>query len=392
MRRLCVITGSRADYGLLRWLMQEIADDPGLALQVVATGSHLSEAFGLTRREIEADGFTLDAAVDLGLDDDSHLAIARASGRAVTGIAEALERLRPDLVVVLGDRFEIFAAAQAAYLLHIPVAHLHGGEITEGALDDALRHAITKLSALHFVAAGAFRDRVLQLGEAPERVHVVGAAGLDAIARLDLPGRAALEQELGVSLGEPLLLVTYHPETLAARDPGADAAALLSALDAFPEAGVVLTRPNADPGNAAIAERIAAWSAANAGRARLFDSLGQRRYLAMLKLAAVAVGNSSSALIEAPAVGTPSVNIGGRQGGRPRGSSVIDCPPESEAIRRAIGQALEPPLQDAARRGDSPYGGPGAAAKIKAVLASVDLAALRAKHFRDLPLAAGAGA
>lgn len=387
MRRVCVVTGSRADYGLLRWLMQDVADDPGLVLQVVATGSHLSPAFGLTRREIEADGFVLNAAVDLAQEGDSRLAVAQATGRAVVGIAEALERLAPDLVVLLGDRFEIFAAAQAAYLLQVPIAHLHGGELTEGALDDALRHAITKLAALHFVAADAFRDRVLQLGEPPERVHVVGALGLDAIERLDLPEQAALEAELGFALGAPTLLVTYHPETLAARDPGADAEALLAALDRFPEARVVLTRPNADPGHQAIAERLEAWAAARPERARLYDSLGQRRYLATLRAAAVAVGNSSSALIEAPALGTPTVNIGGRQDGRPRAASVIDCAPSAEAIQDAIAQALDPAFRAAASAADSPYGGPGAAARIKAVLASVALEPLRAKRFRDLPAA-----
>ena len=387
MRRVCVVTGSRADYGLLRWLMQDVADDPGLVLQVVATGSHLSPAFGLTRREIEADGFVLNAAVDLAQEGDSRLAVAQATGRAVVGIAEALERLAPDLVVLLGDRFEIFAAAQAAYLLQVPIAHLHGGELTEGALDDALRHAITKLAALHFVAADAFRDRVLQLGEPPERVHVVGALGLDAIERLDLPEQAALEAELGFALGAPTLLVTYHPETLAARDPGADAEALLAALDRFPEARVVLTRPNADPGHQAIAERLEAWAAARPERARLYDSLGQRRYLATLRAAAVAVGNSSSALIEAPALGTPTVNIGGRQDGRPRAASVIDCAPSAEAIQDAIAQALDPAFRAAASAADSPYGGPGAAARVKAVLASVALEPLRTKRFHDLPAA-----
>ena len=386
MRAICVVTGSRAEYGLLKPLMQGVAEDPELELQVAVTGMHLAPAFGLTYRDIEADGFRIDARVEMLLAGDTRTSLTKSVGLGVIGFADAFERLAPDIVVVLGDRFEIFAAAQAAYLQNRLVAHVHGGEVTEGALDDAIRHAITKLSSLHFVAADAFRDRVRQLGEAPETIHVVGAAANDTIKALSESQPPDLERDLEIPPGTSILLVTLHPETQSERDPAADAWALLTALEAYPDHQVVLTRPNADPGNRAIDEALTDWTTRHAHRARIYDALGAHRYLAVLKAADVVVGNSSSALIEAPALGTAAVNIGDRQKGRPRAEGVIDCPFDTEAIRSAIATALEPGFQEKARCGETPYGGPGAAERIRQVLKACDLGTARRKSFHDLPV------
>lgn len=383
-----MVTGGRAEYGLLSWLMREVAADASLSLQVVATGAHMSPRFGETWRDIEADGFAIDARVNIGLEDDSPLATAQAMGRAVAGLAEAFDRLAPDVVVLLGDRYEILAAAEAALLLRCPVAHIHGGEVTEGAFDDAMRHAITKLASLHFVACADYARRVIQLGEDPARVHVVGALGLDAVANVAPLDRTALEADLGLKLKEPLLVVTYHPTTLGALPPDAAADALLGALDRFPEATVVFTGVNADPGNRAVAERIGAWTAQNKARACWCDSLGQRRYLSLAALAAAVVGNSSSGLIEVPALRVPTVNIGDRQKGRPRATSVIDCEEMTDAIADAIASALSGPFRRHAASAESPYGAGGAAKRIHAVLRSVDPAKLMRKRFRDLPAVA----
>ncbi len=383
MRKICVVTGSRAEYGLLRCLMEEIREDSELQLQIVVTGTHLSPRFGTTFREIEADGFAIDRKVEMDLEDDSPKGVAKATGQGVIGFAEAFDRLAPDLVVLLGDRFETLAAAETALIQRIPIAHLHGGEVTEGAIDDSMRHAITKMAALHFVATEPFRQRVLQLGEAPERVFTVGGLGLDAIARLTLLDRPALEQSLNFELGNRVFLVTYHPETATDSDPAADFGALLDALDAFEDARVVFTKPNADSGNARIIELMDRWVEANSARTRAYDSLGQLRYLSLLRQAAVVIGNSSSAVIEAPALRTPSVNIGMRQKGRPRAASVIDCAAETAAIEDAIATALGPEFQARCAATVSPYGGPGAAARIKETLKRVPLTSLNVKPFHD---------
>ncbi len=387
MRRICVVTGSRAEYGLLRCLMDEIRGDSELQLQIAVTGTHLSPRFGHTYREIEADGFAIDSKVEMDLEDDSPKGIARATGQGVIGFAEAFDGLAPDVVVLLGDRFETLAAAETALIQRLPIAHLHGGEVTEGAIDDSMRHAITKMAALHFVATEAFRQRVLQLGEAPERVFTVGGLGLDAIARSALLDRPTLEKALDFELGAHVFLVTYHPETATESDPAADFGALLAALEVFEDARVVFTKPNADAGNARIAELMDRWVEANGTRARAYDSLGQLRYLSLLQEADLVIGNSSSALIEAPALKTPAVNIGIRQKGRPRADSIIDCAAETAAIESAIAKALAPEFRNRCADAVSPYGGPGAAARIKEILKSVPLETLNVKPFHDHAIA-----
>ena len=382
-RRICVVTGSRAEYGLLHGVLSGIGDEPGLELQLVVTGAHLAPRFGLTVREIEDDGFVIAERVDIGLDGDSAAETARAMGACVNGMGGAFARLHPAVVVVLGDRFEILAAAQAALIARIPIAHIHGGELSEGAFDDSMRHAITKMAHLHFVAGPAHRARIAQLGEAPERIFEVGALGLDNIAGLEPLDRTALEAEIDFRLGEGFLLVTYHPVTLA-NDGGTRAAKeLLSALDAFPDRQILVTGVNADPGHDRIGALFAEYASARPERARVCPSLGRRRYLSAMKLCAAVIGNSSSGLIEAPAVGVPTVNLGSRQRGRERAPSVIDCAETGDEIAAAIRKALSAEFRTALKGAARAYGTPGAAARIVRVLKSHPLDGVLMKRFHD---------
>jgi UDP-hydrolysing UDP-N-acetyl-D-glucosamine 2-epimerase len=388
-RRICIVTGTRAEYGLLYWLMRGIEQESDLELQIVATAMHLEQAFGHTVDLIRADGFTVDAEVPMQLSSDDAADIARSTATGLAGLADAFERLRPDIVVLLGDRFESLAAAAAAALMRIPIAHIHGGEISEGAVDDALRHAITKLAHLHFVAADEFRRRVIQLGEAPDRVFVVGAPGLDNFVRMDLPDRAAVAHHVGIDPDRPFFLITYHPATLGDTDPVSGVEELLAALAQFPEATLLFTRANADAGGRAINERLESFVRAQAGRSVLVSSLGQAFYLAALKQADVVIGNSSSGIIEAPAANVPTVNIGARQKGRPRAASIIDCDERRDAITAAIRRARDPATQSAMLRGNPPYGRPkNAAGTMLAELRKADLKSVLHKRFHDL--AAGA--
>ncbi len=382
-----MVTGSRAEYGLLFWLLKEIEADPELELQLVVTGMHLSPRFGLTRRVIEDDGFAISEQVDMNLNGDSATDVAKAMARGTAGMAEAMARLRPDLVVVLGDRFEIQPAVVAVVVASIPVAHIHGGELTEGAIDDAMRHAITKMAHLHFVAAEPYRNRVIQMGESPERVFTVGAPGLDNVARLELMDRAALEADLGFPLRDGFLLVTYHPVTLDTGTQDSAIGELMAALDDFPDRTVLITGVNADPGHDAIARAMTDYAATNPDRVHLATSLGQRRYLSALRHCAAVIGNSSSGIIEAPALGTPTVNVGERQRGRLKASSVIDCEDKRDAIVAAARRALAGRSTAAEGTLPSPYGIPGASARIKEILSSFPLEGLLVKRFHDLPVA-----
>jgi len=382
-RRVCIFTATRAEYGLLANLMRAVRASERLTLQVLVSGTHLSERHGSTWRAIEADGFAVDARADLELAGDTPVETAAAMGRCTARVAESLARLRPDLFVVLGDRYEALAAAQAALVMGVPVAHLCGGETTEGAIDESLRHAITKLSALHFVATPAFGARVVQMGENPAHVHVVGTPGLDNFETLPLLDRAALEKQIDFVLGSPTLLVTYHPATLGTLAPEVAMDELLAALERFTDARYILTEPNADPGAGAVLERLRAFARRHADRTYITPSLGQRRYLSALKCVDVVVGNSSSGIIEAPSAGVPTVNVGDRQKGRPRAASVIDVSESRDAIEAGVRRALEPEFRAVARSVENPYGGPGAARRIVAVLESVNLDSLRVKTFFD---------
>ena len=381
---IAVITGSRADYGLQYWLIDAIHRASDLALQLIVTGSHLSTAFGHTVEQIGRDGYPIAATVPMIAEDDSDWAMARSTGQGVIGMADALKHLAPDLVVLPGDRFEILAAAQAAMLMGIPVAHLHGGEVTEGAVDESIRHAISKMASIHFVSAEPYRQRLIRMGESPDRVHVVGAPGLDHYLRTQLPTRSELLSSVGLDASRPFLLVTYHPATRGSASPLAAAQQLLDALDRFPGHQLLITKANADAGgrtiNAALDEYASRWHS----RASLVASLGTARYLAAVTHAAALVGNSSSALIEAPAVGTPTVNVGPRQQGRLRAASVVDCDETAGAIAGAIARVLAPGFREAALDSDPPYGRPGdAAGRMVAVLRAADLDTLRVKRFYD---------
>ncbi len=383
-RRICVVTGSRAEYGLLRWLIQEVRDDPRLELQLAVTGMHLSPEFGLTFREIEADGFRIDERIEMLLSSDTPVGVAKGIGLGVIGFAEALARLRPDVLVVLGDRYEILAAAQAAMTARIPIAHLHGGESSEGAIDESIRHAITKMAHLHFVAAEPYRRRVIQLGEEPRRVFNYGAPGLDAIERLTLLGREALERSLSFELGATFFLVTYHPVTLAARPSDRALRGLLGALDRFPEARILFTKGNADAEGRVLNEMIDAYAVRHAGRVKVATSLGHLRYLSAVAGAAAVIGNSSSGIIEAPALGVPTVNVGDRQRGRLKARSVIDCAEGANAIRDAIRRALTPAFRAQARSARSLYGAGDASRRIKEKLRTIDLDGIVRKRFHSL--------
>lgn len=383
-RRICFVTGTRAEYGLLRGVMEAVRDEPSFALQLIATGSHLSPEFGLTYREIEADGFRIDRKLEILLSSDTPTGTAKSMGLAMIGFADALATLDPDLLVVLGDRFEIFAAAAAALVARVPIAHIHGGEITEGAFDDALRHSISKMSQLHFVAADAYQQRVIQLGEDPARVFTVGGLGVDAIARVSLMTRAELESSLDFHFRERNLLVTFHPATLDDTSAEQQMDALLTALGELEDVGLVITLPNADAGGRALMQQISKFVAPRSN-AVAFASLGLRRYLSCLAQVDGVVGNSSSGLLEAPALRKGTVNIGDRQKGRLKAASVIDCAPDPEAIGAAIAQLYAEPFQAALTQVVNPYGEAGACRRIVEQLRRTDFRALTRKRFYDLP-------
>ncbi len=382
-RRIAVVTGTRADYGLLYWLMREIDGDPELELQLIVTGMHLSPEFGSTWRQIVDDGFIIDDKVEMLLSGDTPSAIAKSTGLAMIGFADAFQRLDPDIVVLLGDRFEMVAAGIAAHLARIPIAHLSGGEVTEGAVDEAFRHCLTKMAQLHFVAAEPYRKRVIQMGEDPSRVFCVGSPGLDHLERMDYLSREELEKDLGLSLASPLFLITYHPVTLQG-SPEGPFRELLAALDAFPGATMVFTYPNADTEGRALISLIDAFVAERDRRAVAVPSLGQRRYLSLMRLCDAVIGNSSSGLTEAPSFGVPTINLGDRQKGRLRASSVLDCPEDRDRIIATIQEALRGGFKIKAARTTNPYGSGGASKRIKAALKEIPLEGLMKKSFFDL--------
>lgn len=382
-RRIAVVTGSRADYGLLRGMLKELRDMDDIDLKVIVCGMHLLPKFGETWRAIENDGFPIAAKIDLQLDDDRAETVARGTGIGVVGFSETLPVLAPDLLVALGDRFEILSAAVAATLLNIPIAHIHGGEVTAGAFDDAIRHAITKMACLHFVAAEPYRRRVIQMGEKPEFVFNVGAPGLDEAAAAPALDQPALFQALGIGGPDRFLLVTLHPTTARPEADAAIVAALLGALASIEDRTIIFTGVNADPGHRTIDDAIRGFVAARSSRAHIFTSLGSERYWAALRLADAVVGNSSSGILEAPAVGTPSVNIGDRQLGRLRAPSIIDCPAEQPAIIAALRCVLDGRFHPDASD-EPPYGRGGASKKIAGIIRSIDLKRAFPKHFHDL--------
>jgi GDP/UDP-N,N'-diacetylbacillosamine 2-epimerase (hydrolysing) len=383
-RKICVITGTRAEYGLLRWVMQGIKDDPKLTLQVIATGMHLSPEFGLTYREIEKDGFQIARKVEMLTSSDTTVGIAKSMGLGLIGFADALNELKPDLIMVLGDRFEIFAAVSAALVARIPVAHLHGGEATEGAFDEALRHSITKMSHLHFVAAEEYRQRVIQLGEQPGRVFLVGGLGIDNIKRLKLLDRTELEASLDFKLGQKSLLITFHPVTLEASTAADQLAELLAALAALNDTQLIFTMPNADTEGRALIKMVAEFVAQHSN-ARAYTSLGQLRYLSCIAHVDGVVGNSSSGLTEVPSFHKGTINIGDRERGRLQAASVINCAPARQSIEAALEKLYSADFQASLSGVCNPYGEGGASQKVVKAIKHFEINDVAKKSFYDLP-------
>lgn len=384
MRRICVVTGTRADYGLLYWLLYELRASPDIDLQLIVTGMHLSPEFGNTWRVIEADGFSITAKVEMLLSGDSPIAVAKSIGLATIGFADQFDRLQPQILVLLGDRYEILAAAQAAMVARIPIAHIHGGEATEGLIDEAIRHSLTKIAHLHFASTEQHRARIIQMGEAPERVFNVGATGLDNIRRLKLLDRAELGARLGIELRSPLISFTYHPVTLSAQDPIEPMTQLLQALNEFSSGTVIFSKSNSDTNGRVINQAIDSYVAGRSHNSRAFASLGQQLYLSLLANADLILGNSSSGIIEAPAIGTPTVNVGDRQLGRVRSPSVIDCVERTPDIISAVKRALSLEFRDLAALRQSPFGSGYAAERICEVLKNFSLDGILKKRFYDI--------
>ncbi|HGS4502156.1 TPA: UDP-N-acetylglucosamine 2-epimerase [Vibrio parahaemolyticus] len=355
-KKVAVFTGTRAEYGLLFWLLKDIQSDPDLTLQLLVSGMHLSPEFGDTYKQIEKDGFSIDEKIEILLSSDSAVGTAKSMGLGVLGFADALSRLAPDVLVILGDRFEALAAAQTAMILRIPIVHLHGGEITEGAYDDAIRHAITKLSYLHGTSTEEYRQRVIQLGESPERVKNIGAIGLDHLKRASFMDTQELSESLNFSIDKPYFLVTYHPVTLGEEAPEESFQALLDALDMFPDHQVILTYPNADDGGRRIIPMLEEYARSNPERVLAIPSLGQVRYLSAVKHAAAVIGNSSSGIIEVPAFDVPTVNIGSRQKGRLAAKSVLNAAATKESISNAISLAVSRKYKAENENIANPYG------------------------------------
>ena len=382
-RRVCVVTGTRAEYGLLRPLLAEIVASPSLELQLVATGAHLSAEHGATVCEIEGDGHRIDERVEMLLSSDSDVAVCKSMGLALISFAEVFGRLYPHIVLGLGDRYELFAALSAASVCRRRIGHIHGGELTEGAFDDAFRHAITKLSHLHFTSTEVYRQRVIQLGESPDRVFNVGALGVDNICKLPLLERADVEREIDLTLSRPTLLVTFHPVTLEPEQAPLQCRALLDALESIPGARFVFTGANADPEGRIVRDMVEGFVRRHADRARSFASLGVLRYLSLMRQVDAVVGNSSSGILEAPSLGVPTVDIGDRQRGRVKADSVIECPPRTADIAAAITRALTPEMRARAVQQITPYGDGHAAEKIREALERIDVLTLH-KTFHDL--------
>ena len=383
-RKICVITGTRAEYGLMRWVMQGFKDDPELTLQIIATGMHLSPEFGLTYREIEKDGFQIDRKVEMLSSSDTPVGIAKSMGLGLIGFADALNELRPDLIVVLGDRFEIFAAVAAALVARIPVAHLHGGETTEGAFDEALRHSITKMSHLHFVAAKEYRQRVIQLGEQPERVFLVGGLGVDNIKRMNLLDRAELEASLDFKLGQKNLLITFHPVTLENSTAADQMDELFAALAELKDTKLIFTMPNADTDGRALIKMVEQFVAQHPN-ARAYTSLGQLRYLSCIAQVDGVVGNSSSGLAEVPSFKKGTINIGDRQRGRLHAESVISCEPNRSDITASLQKLYSPNFQASLNHVANPYGEGGASKLVVETIKHYSIDGIAKKAFYDLP-------
>lgn len=370
-RKICVVTGTRAEYGLLYWLMKAIQEDKELELQLVVTGMHLSPEFGLTYKTIEKDGFRIDGKVEMLLSSDTPVGITKSIGIGVIGFADVIALLKPDIIVLLGDRYEILAAAQAAVIARIPIAHIHGGERTEGLIDEAIRHSISKMALFHFTSTKEYRDRVIQLGEHPSRVYDFGAIGLDNINKLKLLDLSEFEKSINLELGRISFLITYHPVTLSNSNPKQQILELINALDEYQEATIIFTQANSDTDGRVINEIINNYVEKNSNRMILVKNLGQVRYLSAIKHVDMVIGNSSSGLIEVPSFKKPTINIGSRQKGRLKGASVIDCNDDSKSIKLAIEKGLSKEFKEFIKNHENPYGTGDVSGKIVEILKNI---------------------
>lgn len=383
-RKVCVVTGTRAEYGLLYWTMKEIESHDSLTLQIVVTGMHLSPEFGLTYKQIEEDGFNIDEKVEMLLSSDTPTGISKSMGVALIGFSDCFARLRPDIIVILGDRFELLSAASAALVARIPIAHIHGGEQTQGAFDEAIRHAITKMSHIHFTSTEHYRRRVIQLGEHPDTVLNVGAAGIDNIKKMTLLNREEFEKSINFKLGKKNLLVTFHPVTLENATAEEQFSQLLRSLDGLKDTHLIFTMPNADTDGRVIIRMTEEYVRGHDQESVAFQSLGQLRYLSAMQFVDGVLGNSSSGLIEVPSFRIGTINVGDRQKGRIKADSVIDCDPSAESIGNAIATLYSDVFQMRLNNVENPHGRGGAAIKIAKLLGDVDLEGITKKKFYDI--------
>jgi len=384
MKKICVVTGTRAEYGLLFWLMKSIQETSGLCLKIIATGMHLSPEFGLTYQMIEKDGFHIDKKIEMILSSDTPSSISISTGIGLIGFAEAFNELKPDLVMVLGDRFEILAAATAALFARIPIGHIHGGETTKGAFDEAIRHSVTKMAWLHFVAAEEYRKRVIQLGEDPERVYLVGGLGVDGIVKSKLLNRTYLEKVIDFKFGRKNLLVSFHPVTLENETTIFQLKELLSCLDKLNDTKIIFTLSNSDTGGRIINSMIQSFVKDHSSNTKSFTSMGQLNYYSTLQFVDGIVGNSSSGLLEAPTFGVGTVNIGDRQKGRIIAKSVIECEPKKISIKKAINTLYSPDFRKILAKKENPYGKGGATEKIMEILKNLIIPKQLKKDFYNL--------
>ena len=382
-RKICIVTGTRAEYGLLYWLMRELEDDKDIKMQVIVTGMHLSPEFGLTYKEVEKD-FKIDRKVEMLISSDSSVGISKAIGLGQISFAETYEELKPDIIVVLGDRYEIFSAVSAAMIARIPVAHLHGGEATEGLIDEAIRHSITKMSHLHFTATEDYRNRVIQLGENPERVFNVGGVGIENIKRMKLLSREEFEKSIKFKLDKKNILVTFHPVTLENKTAGKQFGELLDAIDELQDTTIIFTRANSDTDGRVINQMIDEYVAKNSHKAIEFASLGQLRYLSALQYIDATVGNSSSGLSETPSFKIGAINIGDRQKGRIKATNVIDCLPNKKSIQKALEYLYSEEFNLTLKKSENPYGDGCSSKKIIKVLKTTRLDNILQKTFFNI--------
>ena len=383
-KKVCIVTGSRAEFGLLRFIIEGIKNSHVLELQLVATGMHLSSEHGSTFKEIEENGFKINKKIETVLSSDTPGSVAKSTGLGLIGCAQAFEELCPDIIVILGDRYEVLACAISAMFFKIPIAHIHGGEVTRGSFDEAIRHSITKMSWLHFVASDEYKNRVIQLGEDPENVRKVGGLGVDAIKKLKFLDKSELKKKKLINFGKKNLLITFHPSTLDVKSTKEQIENLMSSLEELENCYLIFTMPNSDPESKIIKSVIMNFVEKNKERAISFESLGQRNYLSVLQFVDGVVGNSSSGLLEAPSFKIGTINIGNRQDGRLKSKSVIDCEPRKDLISKALKKLFSKDFKEVLKSAKNPYGEGNASQKIIKILEEVKLPNSTEKKFFDI--------